>query len=60
MNLASMSRVLINRLDPFAFRVAGLLPRYRGDYVSESAPIIIGGCGRSGTTLLRVILDTHS
>jgi hypothetical protein len=29
-------------------------------YVSEAAPIIIAGCGRSGTTLLRVILDTHS
>jgi protein-tyrosine sulfotransferase len=28
-------------------------------YMSEARPIIIGGCGRSGTTLLRVILDTH-
>jgi protein-tyrosine sulfotransferase len=60
MNMASTSRVLISRLDPLAFRMAGILPRYRGDYVSDSAPIIIGGCGRSGTTLLRVILDTHS
>ena len=29
-------------------------------YVSSSAPVIICGCGRSGTTLTRVILDTHS
>jgi len=32
----------------------------RGDHVSGEAPIIIGGCGRSGTTLMRVILDSHS
>ena len=34
-------------------------PWYDGDYVSSESPIIIGGCARSGTTLLRVILDTH-
>lgn len=28
-------------------------------YISASHPVIIGGCGRSGTTLLRVILDSH-
>jgi len=28
-------------------------------YVSEDSPIIIGGCQRSGTTLLRVMLDSH-
>ncbi len=32
----------------------------RGDHVSSETPIIIGGCGRSGTTLMRVILDSHS
>lgn len=32
----------------------------RGEYVSHERPIIIGGCGRSGTTLMRVILDSHS
>ena len=31
-----------------------------GAYVSTEAPILLGGCGRSGTTLLRVILDSHS
>ncbi len=28
-------------------------------YVSEAKPIVVGGCPRSGTTLIRVILDTH-
>jgi hypothetical protein len=28
-------------------------------YVSALAPIVLGGCGRSGTTLLRMILDSH-
>ncbi|MEM8961411.1 MAG: sulfotransferase [Acidobacteriota bacterium] len=36
--------------------------RYRWDrrHKSEAQPIVIGGCGRSGTTLVRVILDSHS
>lgn len=28
-------------------------------YVSDVPPVVIGGCARSGTTLLRVILDSH-
>ena len=32
---------------------------FRKRYVSDHAPVIVGGCGRSGTTLIRVILDTH-
>ncbi len=34
--------------------------RRRGSrYVSQQAPVILGGCHRSGTTLLRVMLDSH-
>jgi hypothetical protein len=29
------------------------------DHVSVLAPIVLGGCGRSGTTLFRMILDSH-
>jgi protein-tyrosine sulfotransferase len=37
------------------------LERWRTSaYVSDASPIIIGGCARSGTTLLRVMLDSHS
>lgn len=32
-----------------------LLPTWR----SENAPILVGGCGRSGTTLVQVMLDAH-
>ena len=32
---------------------------YTAPYVSEASPIVVGGCGRSGTTLMRVILDSH-
>ena len=31
----------------------------RGRHVSEEEPIIIGGCDRSGTTLLRAVFDCH-
>ena len=31
----------------------------RQPYVSDSSPIVVGGCARSGTTLMRVILDSH-
>ncbi len=29
------------------------------DFVSQQAPIVLGGCARSGTTLVRVLLDSH-
>jgi len=32
---------------------------YRTDHVSEETPVVIGGCARSGTTLMRVMIDTH-
>lgn len=28
-------------------------------YVSQQSPVVVGGCPRSGTTLLRVMLDSH-
>ncbi|MCW3991710.1 MAG: sulfotransferase, partial [Candidatus Bathyarchaeota archaeon] len=45
--------------------VAGLWDRirwsswYDGEFASSDSSIIIGGCARSGTTLIRVMLDTH-
>jgi len=33
--------------------------RFAGDSRPGFAPIVIGGCGRSGTTLLRMMLDSH-
>ena len=32
---------------------------YNDRYISDSNPVIIGGCARSGTTLIRVMLDSH-
>jgi len=32
---------------------------YTREYVSNDNPVIIGGCARSGTTLIRVMLDSH-
>ena len=29
------------------------------NYVSDTSPIIIGGCGRSGTTLFQIMIDSH-
>jgi protein-tyrosine sulfotransferase len=36
-----------------------LLERLGPDYVSATGPIVIGGCGSSGTTLLRRMLNRH-
>jgi protein-tyrosine sulfotransferase len=30
-----------------------------GEYASDVEPIVVGGCGRSGTTLLSTMLDSH-
>jgi hypothetical protein len=40
-------------------RVRPRTPWRTGAYASDARPIVIGGCGRSGTTLLRVMLDSH-
>jgi hypothetical protein len=37
-----------------------LLEWRAGAYVSAASPVVVGGCPRSGTTLLRVILDSHA
>lgn len=34
-------------------------PWVRAPYTSKESPIIVGGCDRSGTTLLRATLDSH-
>lgn len=36
-----------------------LLERFRALYVSGTAPVLIGGCGSSGTTLVRRMLNRH-
>ncbi len=33
--------------------------RFVGGAEPDFAPVVIGGCGRSGTTLLRLMLDSH-
>lgn len=50
-NVLRKGGVLLNRVRWARWRNA--------NYVSQARPIIIGGCPRSGTTLMRVILDTH-
>jgi len=41
------------------WREAALRQWRMGAYTSEASPVVVGGCPRSGTTLLRVLLDTH-
>jgi protein-tyrosine sulfotransferase len=40
-------------------KLVGARPRGRPPYVSSARPIVIGGSGRCGTTLLRRIINTH-
>jgi len=49
---------LLDLLDNIWDRIVNS-PWYDGDYVSREPPIVVGGCARSGTTLMRVMLDTH-
>jgi protein-tyrosine sulfotransferase len=42
-----------------AYRAAYVARWRKRSYVSDASPIVVGGCPRSGTTLMRVILDTH-
>ncbi len=41
------------------WQLLDFLPEPEEDYVSEAPIVIVCGCGRSGTTLLRVMLDSH-
>lgn len=41
------------------WRLADFTDEARDDYVSQAPLIVVCGCGRSGTTLTRVILDSH-
>jgi hypothetical protein len=34
-------------------------PWYREDYVSKDSPVILGGCARSGTSLMMEIINAH-
>jgi hypothetical protein len=42
-----------------ALGVGHAADRFTGDSRPGFAPIVVGGCGRSGTTLLRMMLDSH-
>jgi hypothetical protein len=42
-----------------ALGVGHAADRFTGDGRAGFAPIAVGGCGRSGTTLLRLMLDSH-
>lgn len=44
---------------PAGLPVGRAADRRDGEYASSASPVIVGGCGRSGTTLLRVMLDSH-
>src|SRR2546428_34964 len=50
---------MTGRLDAWNSSLARWWRRRNSRYVSTQSPVIVGGCQRSGTTLLRVILDSH-
>jgi hypothetical protein len=52
---------VLSKLENFIrrFTIRRGADKFYGDYASTQNHIVVGGCGRSGTTLLRVILDSH-
>lgn len=62
---AAGGRAIARNYDPAPWgeRLTGwrwwLKEKLLSSYVSQGSPIVVGGCGRSGTTLLQVILDAH-
>jgi protein-tyrosine sulfotransferase len=51
---------MLPRSDTNNSSLARWLRRRGSRHVSTQSPVIVGGCQRSGTTLLRVMLDSHS
>ena len=51
----------LSKLDRFirTYTIRRGVDNLNGAYTSAENHIVIGGCGRSGTTLVRVILDSH-
>jgi protein-tyrosine sulfotransferase len=47
------------RLITAALGIGRRADRFVGGSRPDFAPIVLGGCGRSGTTLLRMMLDSH-
>lgn len=47
------------RLITAALGIGRRADRFTGEPRPGLAPIVLGGCGRSGTTLLRIMLDSH-
>jgi hypothetical protein len=59
-NKISMDQIQQHELDRWQLKDWAEAEYDRSNYQSSTRPIVIGGCGRSGTTLLRVMLDSHS
>ena len=56
---ADIFRRLLRGVRPGNSWLARGFRQWDSRYVSNQSPIILGGCPRSGTTLVRVILDAH-
>lgn len=54
-----MQGTRLSRLITTALGIGRRADRFTGDPRPGFAPIVLGGCGRSGTTLLRMMLDSH-